>query len=176
MTARSLDSISALMLIALAAVWGGLALAVMSSIAFIPHVLLYIGQGAETYLSELTEIILYLAAGSVTGIIAGRESLLRRRYKELSEKLEKSYAKLHRETQLLLSIIYAFEGRAQDAHRAAQEGTHRGEVLDSPFVIAVGYLLIVLGIGVLHPKIDQCLAVFPQPTPALIRSQDPKEI
>lgn len=84
--------------------WGGLVLAVMSSIAFIPHVLLYIGQGAETYLSELTEIILYLAAGSVTGIIAGRESLLRRRYKELSEKLEKSYTKLHRETQLLLEV------------------------------------------------------------------------
>jgi len=85
-------------------VWGGLILAVMSSIAFIPHVLLYIGQGPETYLSELTEIILYLAAGTVTGIIAGRESLLRRRYKELSEKLEKSYAKLHRETQLLLEV------------------------------------------------------------------------
>ena len=85
-------------------VWGGLVLAVMSSIAFIPHVLLYIGQGPETYLSELTEIILYLAAGTVTGIIAGRESLLRRRYKELSEKLEKSYDKLHRETQLLLEV------------------------------------------------------------------------
>jgi len=83
-------------------VWGGLVLAVLSSIAFIPHVLLYIGQGTGTYLSELTEIILYLAAGTVTGIIAGRESLLRRRYKELSEKLEKSYDKLHQETQLLL--------------------------------------------------------------------------
>jgi signal transduction histidine kinase len=85
-------------------VWGGLVLAVMSSLAFIPHLLLYIGQGPETYLSELTEIILYLAAGTVTGIIAGRESLLRRRYKELSEKLEKSYAKLHNETQLLLEV------------------------------------------------------------------------
>ncbi|MBW2485315.1 MAG: HAMP domain-containing histidine kinase [Deltaproteobacteria bacterium] len=83
-------------------VWGGLALAVMSSIAFIPHVLLYIGQETGAYVSELTEIVLYLAAGTVTGFIAGRESLLRRRYKELSEKLEKSYDKLHRETQLLL--------------------------------------------------------------------------
>jgi signal transduction histidine kinase len=83
-------------------VWGGLALAVMSSIAFIPHVILYIGQGAGSYLSELTEIILYLAAGTVTGIIAGRESRLREKYRLLSEKLEKSYAKLHRETQLLL--------------------------------------------------------------------------
>jgi len=85
-------------------VWGGLVLAVMSSIAFIPHVLLYIGEGTGTYLSELTEIILYLAAGTVTGIIASRESLLRNRYKELSEKLEKSYDKLHRETQILLEL------------------------------------------------------------------------
>ena len=85
-------------------VWGGLLLAVMSSIAFIPHVLIYIGEGTGTYLSELTEIILYLAAGTVTGIIAGRESLLRQRYKDLSEKLEKSYDKLHRETQILLEV------------------------------------------------------------------------
>ena len=85
-------------------VWGGLLLAVLSSIAFIPHVLLYIGEGSGTYLSELTEIILYLAAGTVTGIIAGRESLLRNRYKELSEKLEKSYDKLHRETQLMIEV------------------------------------------------------------------------
>ena len=85
-------------------VWGGLFFAVMSSIAFIPHVLLYIGEGVGTYLSELTEIILYLAAGTVTGIIAGRESRLRNRYKELSEKLEKSYDKLHRETQLMLEV------------------------------------------------------------------------
>jgi signal transduction histidine kinase len=94
--------------IVLGAIWfgvrGGVVLAVMSSIAFIPHLLLYIGQGAETYLSELTEIFLYLAAGTVTGIIAGRESRLRLRYKELSEQLEKSYQKLHRETQLLLEV------------------------------------------------------------------------
>jgi signal transduction histidine kinase len=79
--------------IVLGAIWfgvrGGVVLAVMSSIAFIP---------------ELTEIFLYLAAGTVTGIIAGRESRLRLRYKELSEQLEKSYQKLHRETQLLLEV------------------------------------------------------------------------
>jgi signal transduction histidine kinase len=85
-------------------VWGGLLFAVMSSVAFIPHVLIYIGEGTGTYLSELTEIILYLAAGTVTGIIAGRESLLRKRYKKLSEKLEISYDKLHRETQLLIEV------------------------------------------------------------------------
>ncbi len=83
-------------------VWGGLVLAVMSSLAFIPHVILYIGQGTSSYVSELTEIVLYLAAGTVTGIIAGRKSRLQEKYRLLSEKLEKSYAKLHRETQLLL--------------------------------------------------------------------------
>jgi signal transduction histidine kinase len=83
---------------------GGFSLAVLSSIAFIPHVLLYIGEGSGTYLSELTEIVLYLAAGTVTGMIAGKESRLRNRYKELSEKLEKSYDKLHSETQLLLEV------------------------------------------------------------------------
>ena len=94
--------------IVLGAIWfgvrGGLLLAVLSSIAFIPHVLLYIGEGTGNYLSELTEIILYLAAGTVTGIIAGKESRLRNRYKELSEKLEKSYDKLHRETELLIEV------------------------------------------------------------------------
>ena len=85
-------------------VWGGLILAVLSSIAFIPHVLLYIGDSTGTYFGELTEIILYIAAGTVTGIIASRESRLRNRYKDLSEKLEKSYDKLHRETQLLLEV------------------------------------------------------------------------
>jgi signal transduction histidine kinase len=71
-------------------IWGGLILAVMSSLAFIPHVILYIGQGTGSYLSELTEIILYLAAGTVTGVIAGRESRLREKYRLLSEKLKLS--------------------------------------------------------------------------------------
>jgi len=83
-------------------IWGGVSLAVVSSIFFIPHILLYLGQGPEMYLSELTEVILYLAAGSVTGVIASREAKLRQQYKLLSEKLERSYARLHQETQLLL--------------------------------------------------------------------------
>ena len=92
--------------IVLGAVWfgvrGGLILAVLSSIAFIPHLLLFIGKTPEMYLSELAEIILYLAAGTVTGIIAGRESKLREQYKVLSEKLKKSYARLHEETEQLI--------------------------------------------------------------------------
>lgn len=94
--------------IVLGAIWfgvrGGLSLAVLSSIAFIPHLLLYIGHGRESYISELMEVLLYLAAGIVTGIIAGRESRLREQYRLLSEKLEKSYQQLHDETALLLEV------------------------------------------------------------------------
>lgn len=44
----------------------------------------------------------------------------------------------HRETQLLLSLIYALQGEAQAAYQAACEGTERGAALNSPFVTAVG--------------------------------------
>ncbi|MBU0483313.1 MAG: sensor histidine kinase [Proteobacteria bacterium] len=85
-------------------VWGGLALAVLSSIAFIPHLILYMGHGPQAYHSELMEIVLYLAAGLVTGMIASREARLRVKYQQLSEKLEKSYAKLHDDSALLLEL------------------------------------------------------------------------
>lgn len=92
--------------IVIGAIWfgvsGGLTLAVLTSIAFIPHLLLYIGKEPQTYLSELTEIILYLLAGGVVGLIAGKESRLRQQYKLLSERLKKSYDQLHNEAKLLI--------------------------------------------------------------------------
>lgn len=94
--------------IALGGIWfgvkGGLSLAALTSIAFIPHLLIFMGKGLETYLSELTEIILYLAAGTLVGMIAGKESRLRKKYKLLSEKLKRSYRRLHKETELLLEV------------------------------------------------------------------------
>lgn len=133
-------------------VWGGLALAVMSSIAFIPHVLLYIGQETGTYLSELTEIILYLAAGTVTGFIAGRESLLRRRYKELSEKLERSYDKLHRETQLLLEVEEQL-GAAQKFSALGQLSASLAHEIKNPLSSIKGTAEILLDdFPVGHPK------------------------
>lgn len=85
-------------------VWGGLSLAVLSSLAFIPHLLLYLGHTPQSYLSELTEIILYIAAGAVTGFIAGREARLRGKYQDLSEKLEKSYRRLSRQAKILFEV------------------------------------------------------------------------
>ena len=46
----------------------------------------------------------------------------------------------HRETLLLLAILYAFQGEAQAAFQAAIEGTQRGAALGSPFVTAVGHM------------------------------------
>ncbi|MBN1955951.1 MAG: tetratricopeptide repeat protein [Anaerolineae bacterium] len=44
----------------------------------------------------------------------------------------------HRETLLLLSLILAFQGDGEAAYRRAVEGIERGQVLNSPFIIAVG--------------------------------------
>ncbi len=46
----------------------------------------------------------------------------------------------HRETMLILSLIYSFTGMGKEAYQAALEGTRRGEELNSPFVTAVGYM------------------------------------
>ena len=46
----------------------------------------------------------------------------------------------HRETLLLLSLVYAMQGRAIDALAMAQEGIALGTQLGSPFVTAVGHM------------------------------------
>jgi tetratricopeptide (TPR) repeat protein len=46
----------------------------------------------------------------------------------------------HRETLLLLSLIYSFMGLGEQATQAAIEGTLRGDELKSPFITAVGHL------------------------------------
>jgi signal transduction histidine kinase len=52
-------------------------------------------QGPEAYYSELSEIVFYLAAGLVIGLISSRENQLRKKYQQLSEKLATSYKRLH---------------------------------------------------------------------------------
>jgi len=46
----------------------------------------------------------------------------------------------HRETLLILSLIYSFMGMGPEALAAAVEGTRRGDDLKSPFVTAVGHM------------------------------------
>jgi len=92
----------------LGAIWfglrGGIFFAVLSSLAFIPHLFLYIGEDPRIYLNELVEVILYLAAGTLTGFIASREAKLRDKYRLLSEELEEAYERLHKESAVLLEV------------------------------------------------------------------------
>ncbi len=83
---------------------GGLIMATTTSLAFIPHLHLFHKMNHQFYLSELTEIILYFIAGLVVGIIASKESRLRLKYQSLSEQLDKSYNRLHKETKLLIEV------------------------------------------------------------------------
>lgn len=46
----------------------------------------------------------------------------------------------HRETKLLLSLIYSFMGMSHHAYQAALDGTRRGDTLKSPFITAVGHM------------------------------------
>jgi ATP/maltotriose-dependent transcriptional regulator MalT/DNA-binding SARP family transcriptional activator len=46
----------------------------------------------------------------------------------------------HRETLLLLSLVFSFLGEREPALAAAEAGTQRGQELDSPFVTAVGWM------------------------------------
>lgn len=46
----------------------------------------------------------------------------------------------HRETKLLLSLIYSFIGSSREAYQSALAGTQRGDALKSPFVTAVGHM------------------------------------
>lgn len=99
---------------------GGLFLAVCTSIAFIPHLLHFYKLGPSAYLTELPEVILYLAAGLVTGAIAGREKQLRIKYQDLSRKLERSYKKLHKQASSLVE--------AEEQLRASQKLSALGQL------------------------------------------------
>ena len=59
-------------------------------------------RGPQAYYSELSEIIFYLAAGLVIGLISSRENRLKEKYQQLSEKLTTSYKRLHDQTTKLL--------------------------------------------------------------------------
>jgi len=93
-------------------VWGGLVMAILSCLSFIPHLYMFWYQGPEAYYSELSEILFYLAAGLVIGMISSRENRLKAKYKALSEQLGKSYRRLHDQAERLVTAEEEL-GRAQ---------------------------------------------------------------
>lgn len=73
----------------------------------------------------------------------GRLDEARRKLEERAEaeRLEPVLTpRAHRETHLLLSLVYALQGMGREAHEFAQIGARRGVDLQSPFMIAVGHL------------------------------------
>ncbi len=83
-------------------VGGGLSLAALSCLAFIPHLFMFWLQGSAAYYSELSEIFFYLFAGLVIGLISSRENKLREKYRKISEQLQVSYNRLHHRSMQLL--------------------------------------------------------------------------
>lgn len=67
-----------------------------------------------------------------------REKLEKRARDEREQPVQTPRA--HRETLLVLSLIYAFQGDGESAYQSAIEGTQRGLELESPFVQAVGHI------------------------------------
>jgi signal transduction histidine kinase len=81
---------------------GGLLMAGLSCLSFVPHLFMFWFQGPQAYYSELSEILFYLAAGLVIGLISSRENRLREKYQLLSEKLGVSYKRLHEQAARLV--------------------------------------------------------------------------
>jgi LuxR family maltose regulon positive regulatory protein len=74
-----------------------------------------------------------------TGRLEEARSALERRAE--AERLEPVQTpRAHRETMLILSLIYSFMGEGEQAYQAALDGTQRGEELHSPFITAVGHM------------------------------------
>jgi len=74
-----------------------------------------------------------------TGKLTEARAKLETRAKEEREQPVQT-PRSHRETLLVLSLIYAFQGEAESAYQSALEGTQRGVELGSPFMKAVGHI------------------------------------
>jgi ATP/maltotriose-dependent transcriptional regulator MalT/two-component SAPR family response regulator len=74
-----------------------------------------------------------------TGCLARARAILEERLEaEQHEPVRRPRA--HRETSLLLSLVLAFQGEQERAYQAALEGTERGQLLNSQFITAVGWM------------------------------------
>ncbi|PWH13359.1 MAG: transcriptional regulator [Anaerolineae bacterium] len=77
----------------------------------------------------------WLRTGRLTEARQGLESRL-----EAEKRQPVQTPRAHRETVLILSLIYSFMGLGEQAYQTALDGTQRGDALKSPFVTAVGYM------------------------------------
>lgn len=102
---------------------GGLFVALLNSIAFIPHLLHFMGQSPMTYRSELIEVLLYFAAGALLGTLSSRERRLSEKYRSISMQLEASLVRLKEDARALL--------RVEEQLRVSQKRAVAGELSSS---------------------------------------------
>ncbi|MDD2852024.1 MAG: ATP-binding protein [Desulfuromonadaceae bacterium] len=92
----------------LAALWfgfrGGLACALVVSIAYAPHILFQWGGGFALEMEKYLEIVMYNVVGSVTGLLAQRERERSVELEKTAAGLEQSYKKLQEQSEQIIAI------------------------------------------------------------------------
>ncbi len=131
---------------------GGLFIAVLSCLSFIPHLFMFWFQGPEAYYSELSEILFYLAAGIVIGLISSRENRLREKYQQLSEKLAISYKRLHGQATRLVKAEKQL-GQARKLSSLGHISASLAHEIKNPLASIKGAAEILADeVGPSHPK------------------------
>ncbi len=97
---------------------GGLTVAIVVTAFYTPHVMFQWGGPFLMNLSRFFMMILYIAAGSLTGVLWERERQQRRRYQDTSERLQRSLQQLQQQSDELASI----ENQLRTAERLSTLG------------------------------------------------------
>jgi signal transduction histidine kinase len=131
---------------------GGLIIAVLSCLSFVPHLFMFWFQGPEAYYSELSEIFFYLAAGLVIGLISSRETRLRKKYQQLSEKLTVSYRRFHGQAARLVRAEKQL-GQARKLSSLGHVSAALAHEIKNPLASIKGAAEILADeVGPSHPK------------------------
>ena len=108
--------------IIMAAFWfglrGGIACALVVSIAYAPHVLFQWGEHIHLELEKYLEIILYNVVGGITGLLTQREQMRADQLQQTALGLEQSYEKLSRQSERITEM----EGQLRKAERLSTIG------------------------------------------------------
>ncbi|MFO7982249.1 MAG: ATP-binding protein [Desulfuromonadales bacterium] len=83
---------------------GGIAVSIIVSILYAPHVVFQWGHHPTTQTEQFLEILLYNIIGFMTGFLSERERRQRNRYQAAAERLEESYDKLKKQADMILEI------------------------------------------------------------------------
>ncbi len=131
---------------------GGVWFAFVSCLSFIPHLYLFWARGPQAYYSELSEMLFYLAAGLIIGMISSRENRLREEYRHLSEQLKHSYDRLHDQTVRLLEAEKQL-GESQKLSMLGQVSASLAHEIKNPLASIKGAAEILADeIDSEHPK------------------------